>query len=80
MKRLKWSEVDLKEHRKGEMRKVKIARQLRKEAVMTLKWNRAAARNGRMDPGRQPSVSIRKNRYVSLLGTEQFTKILQKNA
>ena len=38
MKRLGWREGDLKQHRKGDRRKVKIARRLRQETTMTLKW------------------------------------------
>jgi hypothetical protein len=38
MKRLGWREEDLRTHRKGDPKKVKIARRLRKETTMTLKW------------------------------------------
>ena len=38
MKRLGWKEDDLRRHRKGDRRKVKIARRLRQETTMTLKW------------------------------------------
>ena len=38
MKRLRWSEADLELTRKGDRRKVKIARRLRQETTMTLKW------------------------------------------
>ncbi|HLX68457.1 MAG TPA: transposase, partial [Verrucomicrobiae bacterium] len=38
MKRLGWSEADLELTRKGDRRKVKIARRLRQETTMTLKW------------------------------------------
>lgn len=38
LKRLGWSEADLERHRKGDRRKVKIARRLRGETIMTLKW------------------------------------------
>ena len=38
LKRVKWDEADLERHRKGDRRKVKIARRLRWETTMTLKW------------------------------------------
>jgi hypothetical protein len=38
MRRLGWGEQDLGKHRKGDPRKVKIARRLRQETTMTLKW------------------------------------------
>jgi putative transposase len=38
MKRLGWKEADLPRHRKGDGRKVRIARRLRQETTMTLKW------------------------------------------
>jgi REP element-mobilizing transposase RayT len=38
LKRLGWEEGDLERHRKGDRRKVKIARRLRQETTMTLKW------------------------------------------
>ena len=38
LKRLGWEEADLLSHRKGDRRKVKIARRLRQETTMTLKW------------------------------------------
>ena len=38
MKRLGWKEDDLRRHRKGDRRKVRIARRLRQETTMTLKW------------------------------------------
>jgi len=36
--RLGWKEPDLEGHRKGDRRKVRIARRLRRETTMTLKW------------------------------------------
>src|ERR1035437_3251780 len=38
MRRLGWREADLERHRKGDRRKVKIARRSRQETTMTLKW------------------------------------------
>jgi putative transposase len=38
LQRLGWQETDLAKHRKGDRRKVKIARRLRQETTMTLKW------------------------------------------
>ncbi|HEU0038288.1 MAG TPA: hypothetical protein VFR76_03345 [Verrucomicrobiae bacterium] len=38
MGRLGWKEGDLEQHRKGNQRKVKIARRLRRETTMTMKW------------------------------------------
>jgi hypothetical protein len=38
MKKLGWSERHLEEHRKGDLRKVRIARRLRAETTMTLQW------------------------------------------
>jgi hypothetical protein len=38
MKRWGWKENDLGRHRKGDRRKVKIARRLPQEATMALKW------------------------------------------
>ena len=38
MGRLGWKEEDLEQHRKGNQRKVKIARRLRRETTMTMKW------------------------------------------
>jgi hypothetical protein len=38
MRRLGWREADLEGLRKGDRRKVKIARRLRQETTMTLKW------------------------------------------
>jgi hypothetical protein len=37
-RRLGWKETDLEQHRKGDRRKVKIARRLRQETTMTLQW------------------------------------------
>jgi hypothetical protein len=38
MRRLGWREADLERHRKGDRLKVKIARRLRQETTMMLKW------------------------------------------
>jgi REP element-mobilizing transposase RayT len=38
LKRLRWGEADLERYRKGDRRKVKMARRLRAETTMTLKW------------------------------------------
>jgi putative transposase len=38
LKRIRWEAEDLRTHRKGDARKVKIARRLRQETTMTLKW------------------------------------------
>jgi putative transposase len=38
LKRLGWSEAELKQRRKGDLKKVRIARRLRTETTMTLKW------------------------------------------
>ena len=38
MKKLGWKEADLERHLKGDRRKVRIARRLRQETTMTLKW------------------------------------------
>jgi hypothetical protein len=38
LKRLRWTEDDLRTHRKGDPKKVKIARRLRQETTVTLKW------------------------------------------
>lgn len=38
LRRLGWKEAELLKHRKGDRRKVKIARRLRQETTMTLKW------------------------------------------
>ncbi len=38
LKRLKWKEAELEKRRKGDAGKVKIARRLRRETTMTLKW------------------------------------------
>ena len=38
MKRRKWTEADLKQRAKGDAGKVKIARRLRAETVMTVAW------------------------------------------
>jgi putative transposase len=38
LKRVGWEEADLLKHRKGDRRKVKLARRLRQETTMTLKW------------------------------------------
>jgi hypothetical protein len=38
LKRLRWSESDLRVRRKGEPRKVKLARQLRSETTLPLAW------------------------------------------
>ena len=38
LQRLGWKESDLGQYRKGDRRKVKIARRLRQETTMTLKW------------------------------------------
>jgi REP element-mobilizing transposase RayT len=38
LKRLKWSEGTLEKHPKGDKRKLRIARRLREETTMTLKW------------------------------------------
>ncbi len=37
--RLGWAEQDLRSHRKGDERKVSIARRLRRETTLSLKWN-----------------------------------------
>jgi putative transposase len=46
LKRLGWNEADLEQHRKGDRRKVKIARRLRQETTMTLKWIAARLKMG----------------------------------
>jgi len=38
MRKLGWTEADLERYRKGDRRKVKIARRLRQETTTTLKW------------------------------------------
>ena len=38
MKRRRWTESDIRERRKGDAEKVKIALRLRRESIMTLKW------------------------------------------
>src|SRR5437879_3119516 len=38
MERLGWEEADLKARRKGDKQKVKVARRLRQETTMSLKW------------------------------------------
>jgi hypothetical protein len=38
MRKLGWAEADLERNRKGDRRKVRIARRLRQETTMTLKW------------------------------------------
>jgi hypothetical protein len=38
MRKLGWAEADLERYRKGDRRKVRIARRLRQETTMTLKW------------------------------------------
>ncbi len=38
LKKLKWKEEDLADHRKGDQKKVRIARRLRAETTMSLKW------------------------------------------
>ena len=38
LKKLGWGEKDLPEHRKGDPKKVKMARQLRQETTLTLAW------------------------------------------
>ena len=38
MQRLGWSEADLANRRKGDAGKVAIARRLRRESTMTLRW------------------------------------------
>lgn len=38
LKRLGWGDADLRERRKGDPEKVRIARRLRQETIMTLKW------------------------------------------
>ncbi len=38
LKKLKWTERQLSLLKKGDIRKVKIARRLRQETTMTLKW------------------------------------------
>jgi putative transposase len=38
LKRLKWSDEELKRRRKGDPRKVRIAERLRQETTMTLRW------------------------------------------
>ena len=38
LKKLRWTEADLAERRKGDPGKVRIARRLRQETTMTLAW------------------------------------------
>ena len=38
LRKLRWNEGDLAKHRKGDPRKVAIARRLRRDTTMTLKW------------------------------------------
>jgi REP element-mobilizing transposase RayT len=38
LKRRRWTESDLRERRKGDAEKVKLALRLRRESIMTLKW------------------------------------------
>jgi len=42
MGRLQWTEEELRGRRKGDQKKVRIARRLRAETTMTLKWIAAA--------------------------------------
>jgi hypothetical protein len=46
MKRLGWTEAELKQRRKGDAAKVRIAWRLRTETTMTLKWIAAALEMG----------------------------------
>ena len=50
LKRLKWKENVLSEHRKGDPRKVKIALRLRRETTMTLAWIADRLRMGTKTP------------------------------
>ena len=38
LKRLSWEKTELAERRKGDRAKVKLAKQLRQETAMTLRW------------------------------------------
>jgi hypothetical protein len=38
LRKLRWTEKDLEERRKGDVQKVRIARRLRRETTVTLKW------------------------------------------
>jgi hypothetical protein len=38
LRKLRWTEKDLEERRKGEVQKVRMARRLRRETTVTLKW------------------------------------------
>jgi hypothetical protein len=38
LRRLGWKPADLERHRKGDLEKVRIARRLRSETTMSLKW------------------------------------------
>jgi putative transposase len=46
LKRWRWREADLITHRKGDLKKVAIARKLRQETTMTLKWIAARLKMG----------------------------------
>ena len=38
LKKLRWEELELSRRRKGDLRKIRIARRLRQETTMTLAW------------------------------------------
>jgi hypothetical protein len=38
LRRVRWTEADLRRHRKGDGRKLKMALRLRRETTMTLSW------------------------------------------
>lgn len=64
--RLKWTARDLEQTRKGDRRKIKIARRLRTETTMTLKWISARLHMGDMDTHRQPALPCQSVIYLGL--------------
>jgi hypothetical protein len=68
LKKLKWTEAELEGNRKGDVQKVRIARRLRKETTVTLKWIAHRLRIGHMDPCVEPALPCRKMNLCQNLG------------
>ena len=57
LKKLGWTKTDLKRRRKGDPKKVALARLLREKTAVSLKWIAANLEKGRLDPCFESALS-----------------------
>jgi hypothetical protein len=65
LRKLKWKETDLETHRKGDLGKVRIARRLRQETTVTLKWIAQRLRMGKLGARGQSDFPLEKVNCVN---------------